>query len=152
MAMTTCKECRRPMASEAPTCPHCGVASPGEGGVERDAARKADADAFGRKLSLGCGGLIALFVLLIAGGAAWNSLTAVELDEPAREACSAAETASLTSLSNVRRGAHRVEAVQHALESEIPELRDAAGPSRINPETVNTDYYGVAAWCEENVW
>jgi hypothetical protein len=105
-----------------------------------------------RKFGFGCGGLIALFLLLIVGGAAWNASTAVDLDGPARQACSAAEAASLTTLSNMRRGAYRVEAVAHALESDISELRDAAGPSRINPQTVNTDYYGVAAWCEENVW
>jgi hypothetical protein len=152
MAMTSCKQCGRVVADDAPACPHCGTQDPGEGGAERDAARKADTDAFMRKFGIGCGGLIAIFLLLIVGGAAWNASTAVDLDGPAQQACSAAEAASLTTLSNVRRGAHRVEAVAHALESEISELRDAAGPSRINPQTVNTDYYGVAAWCEENVW
>jgi hypothetical protein len=72
MAMTTCKECSRAVASDAPACPHCGVAAPGEGGAERDAARKADADAFGRKFTIGC---LSLFIglPLLVGLVTWAS-------------------------------------------------------------------------------
>lgn len=27
MAMTSCKECRKPISSEASVCPHCGITS-----------------------------------------------------------------------------------------------------------------------------
>jgi ABC-type ATPase with predicted acetyltransferase domain len=33
MAMTTCRECKKEISSEAKTCPHCGVSAPGRRGV-----------------------------------------------------------------------------------------------------------------------
>jgi hypothetical protein len=149
MAMTTCKECRQAVADEAPACPNCGVTAPGEGGVERDAARKADTDAFEKKLWLGCGGFILLIVLLIGGGAAWNAITEVELDRAAERACSAVTTAQYGD-GAIRQGAGRVQAVAYAKESTVEELRQLVGDGPLDPDTVSDDYFKVATWCNEN--
>jgi hypothetical protein len=154
MAMTTCKECRQAVSDEAPTCPKCGTTDPGEGGAERDARRKADSAAGERQVWLGCGGFVLVMALLLGGGALYSYVTAVELDEPARSACSSAELAALQTRAGtgtpVQVGVRRIEAVTSALESEAEGLREAAGGGSLNPDTVNSDYLGVLAWCEEN--
>jgi hypothetical protein len=150
MAMTTCKECRRSVADEAPTCPNCGVQAPGEGGVERDAARKEASDRDNRRVTLGCGGLILAMALLLGGGVAWNELTRVELDDAARRACEGVRTAEYGN-GTIRQATGRLTAVTSARESDSEGLREAAGGAgRVDPDTVNDDYLGVAAWCDEH--
>ena len=149
MALTTCKECRKAVAADASTCPHCGVSAPGEGGDDRNAAAKALSDKTSRQVAFGCGGFVLLVVLLIGGGALWNALTAVELDKAAEDACSAVTTAEFGD-GAILQGAGRVRAVAYALESDAEGLQEAAGDGPLNPETVSTDYFAVAAWCEEH--
>lgn len=66
MAMTTCRECGKSIAVEAPTCVNCGVPNPGEGHAERSAAKAAEE----RKAGRGCL-LLVLSVGLLIGLLAW---------------------------------------------------------------------------------
>lgn len=79
MAMTTCKECKKPVAAAAPPCPACGVSTPGEGGAERDADAQAVKQKAQKDVNRGCGAAVLVF-LLIVGGCAY----AASNDEDAR--------------------------------------------------------------------
>lgn len=149
MAMTTCRECSVPVAGKAPTCPACGVVEPGQGHEQRDAEMRA-AKAKGQRLAtLGCGGFLGAILLLVGGGALWNELTDVDLDQSAEDACSAVTTARFGS-GAVQQGVGRVQAVSFGMESTSDGLAEAAGPRPLDPETVTSRYLAVAAWCDEN--
>jgi hypothetical protein len=40
VAMTTCRECDKPLSDEAPACPHCGVQWPSQGSVKQENRRR----------------------------------------------------------------------------------------------------------------
>lgn len=68
MAMTTCWECRKAVASDAATCPHCGARDPGAGHEERDAAALKAAEQGRKATRIGCGGFMALILLIAVIG------------------------------------------------------------------------------------
>lgn len=159
VAMTTCKECLKAVAADAPTCPHCGTTAPGEGAAERDAAAK-ERDAASdvafkkgvRKWGLVAVGLVLLFLLPVGISAIRDAASKIDLDEAAKNACSSVTTAEYGG-TPVRQGLGRVQAVAYGLESNSEGLKAAAGGDRsgpVDPETVNQKYRAVAAWCAAN--
>jgi hypothetical protein len=80
MAMTSCRECSKPVAADAPTCPACGVTQPGEGGAERDQAKRLAAEKVKRQTNIGCGAIV---LGIIALTALFSVLGGDEVDEPA---------------------------------------------------------------------
>lgn len=100
-------------------------------------------------MAMGCGAFVLLIALLIGGGAAWNAITATELDNAAEEACAAVDRVDFSS-TNLTRLTARTEAVNAAMRSESDGLAAAAGTGPALSEDLFARYDDVEAWCDEN--
>jgi predicted amidophosphoribosyltransferase len=68
--MTTCQNCRRVVAVEAPACPRCGAPAPGERHADRDtaAAPPQSTQDVDRATAMIGGAIVLLFLLLLVIG------------------------------------------------------------------------------------
>lgn len=144
--MTTCRECRRTVSSEAEGCPHCGAVEPGRRTDEELAAeteRQQASDQFARRVGRTLALIFASLVLFIVIGVIYDQATEVELDGAGKSACRAVEYIDVISQLPNRQAeiaATRLEAEEFARRSDVEGLRRAAAGE--------DSYFSVAAWCE----